>query len=155
MNFLLQAQEPKGIFLIIDDDPDEHLLLKTALDELGYKNEIVECFSAAVALDYLRDTSDEICFILADINMPQMNGLELKQQIESIPALKMKSIPFIYHSNAINKEEIEAAYNLNVQGYFQKAMNLEGTMDALRLIVCYWSNCIHPKSVGKFFIKNS
>ena len=51
------------------------------------------------ALSYLRETNDEIFIILCDLNMPKMDGLELKGMIELTAELKIKAIPFIFHTN--------------------------------------------------------
>lgn len=140
---------PNGVFLFIDDNPDELLLLRTAIKDLGYTNDIVECLNAAEGLKYLKESTKDICFILADIKMPKMDGLQLKREIEKSPELKIKSIPFIYHTNEVNEEEIKEAYRLNVQGYFLKALNLDDTKEMLKLIVTYWANCIHPRSTQR------
>lgn len=137
-------KKPEGVFLFIDDDPDGQLMLRTAVRELGYENEIIECRDSVEGLAYLKKTTKDVCFVLADIRLPKMDGLELKKKIEESPELKMKSIPFIYHSNGVNEDEIAAAYKLNVQGYFVKACSLQETKDMLRTIVAYWSNCIRP-----------
>lgn len=137
-------KKPDGIFLFIDDDLEALYMLRKAVRELLYENEIVECHDPVEGLAYLKQTTKEVCFILADIRMPKMDGIELKKKIEETPELKLKSVPFIYYSNGINEDEILAAYHLNVQGYFVKPCTLHETKDMIRTIVTYWSNCIHP-----------
>src|SRR4051812_8673889 len=112
MNAIIKAREPVGDLLFIDDDPDELYLLRIAIEELGYKNKVVECPSAIEGLAFLKETTREVCFILADIKMPRMDGLQLKKAIEDTPELKMKSIPFIYHTNGMNEDEVMIAYSL-------------------------------------------
>jgi len=45
--------------------------------------------------------------------------MELKYEIEHEPALKFKSIPFIFYSTSAAEREVDEAFrNLNIQGFF-------------------------------------
>lgn len=142
--------KPTGVFLFVDDDTAEQTLLKIAVETLEYTNKIVFCFNGLEALEYLKKTTEKTFLILSDLNMPRMNGIELKQEIENIPKLKLKAIPFIFHTSSCRLSEIKAAYSLNAQGYFQKAQSIDGTIYSLEKIISYWTNCIHPKDLYKF-----
>lgn len=139
--------KPTGVFLFVDDDKDEHELLSIAVKQLGYTNHIVLCENGKEALEFMKSTNEDIFMILSDLNMPVMNGLEFKQNIESDPVLKAKAIPFMFHSNTGNYKEILKAYTLNIQGYFAKAMSIEGTIASLKKIVDFWTDCVHPKNL--------
>ncbi|MDF2437333.1 MAG: histidine kinase [Bacteroidota bacterium] len=140
--------KPTGVFLFVDDDPDEHELLQIAVKRSGYTNHCVFCSNGQEALDFLRTTNEEVFVVLSDLNMPVMDGLELKRAIENDNILKSKAIPFIFHSSTGNPEEIKTAYSLNIQGYFAKSMKLEGTIKSLNKIVDFWTDCIHPKDLS-------
>ncbi|MCW3105371.1 MAG: histidine kinase [Bacteroidetes bacterium] len=139
--------KPSGIFLVVDDDPDEHELFTIAMAQLGLANKIVIRNNGKEALDYLKSTDTETFVILSDMDMPVMGGLEFKESIENDPELKGKAIPFIFHSNAGQREDIIKAYTLNIQGYFAKAMTLDGTIASLEKIIAFWTDCIHPKNL--------
>src|SRR4051812_39723889 len=102
----------KGIIILIDDDQTEHELLQLALDDLGIKNELKFFFDAQTAFNFLKKTKERTFIILCDINMPKIDGIELKRMIEGTPELKIKSIPFFFHSNAATETEVKAAYSL-------------------------------------------
>ena len=139
--------KPKGIFLFVDDDQDEHELLSIAVKKLGYSNEIVSCHNGKEALDFLRSTKKDLFIILCDLNMPLINGIELKQFIENDPDLKAKAIPFVFHSSTSSSAEIKFAYSLNIQGFFTKSMSIDGTIASLKKIVDFWTDCVHPKNL--------
>jgi len=139
--------KPTGIFLLVDDDPDEHELFRIAMDQLGLSNKIVIKSNGKEALEYLKSTDAEIFAILCDMDMPLMGGLKFKESIENDPDLKVKAIPFIFHSNDSKAEDIIKAYTLNIQGYFAKSMTLEGTKASLEKIIAFWTDCIHPKNL--------
>ena len=135
---------PIGNILFVDDETYEHDILKSALKTLKYKNKVVSAFNGLEALEYLKSTTEKTFFILCDINMPTMNGLDFKREIEGMPELKSKSIPFLYHSNSSSPANLKLAYTLNIQGCFQKADSLEGTISTIKLITSFFENCIHP-----------
>lgn len=140
-------KKPKGVFVFIDDDKEEHFLLKMAMKNIGLGNQIVSCMNGQEAYNYLKETNDEIFIILSDMNMPIMDGLELKRLIEITPELKIKAIPFVFHSNSSSNAEIKAAYACNIQGYLRKAPSVEGTVKSLQRIIALWTDCVHPKDL--------
>jgi len=140
-------KKPKGSFLLVDDDKDEHGLFKIAMDALHLDNKFISFYNGMDTLNYLKKTSDDIFVIFSDINMPKMDGLELKRMIDGLPEIKVKAIPFFFHSNAGSPAEIRAAYTLNIQGYLKKATSIDGTVESLKKIVALWTDCIHLKDL--------
>jgi CheY-like chemotaxis protein len=86
--------------VIVDDDQDDHFLLKDAIQQLDLSFEITPLYSGIELLDYL-DAHEapvrKIDFIVMDINMPSMNGLialsKLKtdQQFRHIPVFMLST----------------------------------------------------------------
>ena len=136
-----------GKIILVDDEPYEKELLNVALDRLGLEFDIKYFTNGYDVLDYLKTTEDDIFMVVSDMDMPQMNGLELKRNIDSDPRLKKKAIPFIFQSSNSGKFHVEEAYNYGVQGYFEKPMNIEVMAKQLDRIVRYWSICRHPNNL--------
>ncbi len=67
--------------LIVDDDPSIVALLRTALEEEGYR---VETASGDDALQIAREVRPSL--ILLDILMPGMGGAELSRRLRADPA---------------------------------------------------------------------
>lgn len=97
-------------------------------------------------LQFLRTTHEKPFLILCDINMPVMNGLELRRKIDEDDFLRRKSIPFVFFTTYAVPQEVSQAYELTVQGFFEKGNNLKQLTDTLRLILEYWTVCRHPNS---------
>jgi CheY-like chemotaxis protein len=76
-----------GPIVLIDDDVDDLELLSNALRELQVKNEIIVFTDATKALDFFREMETKPFFVLCDINMPNLNGLELRKAIYNSPRL--------------------------------------------------------------------
>src|SRR5438552_3006087 len=112
-------RKAKGVFVFVDDDKDELELLNAVVNALGLQNPIKSFKDGEQALEYLKKTKDSIFLILCDINMPKMDGLELKRMIDLMPELKIRAIPFFFHSSSATPAEVRAAYALGIQGYLQ------------------------------------
>jgi len=134
-----------GPILLTDDDADDRFLVESVCQSLHYKNAIVHFEHGEQLLEYLLVTTEKPFLILCDINMPVMNGLEVRKRIDEDEFLRRKSIPFIFFSTNAVKREVEQAFELTVQGYFEKGNSLQELTDRLRIILEYWTMCHHPK----------
>ncbi len=68
--------------LIVDDDPSLTELLVDTLEVIGYES--LSASSAREALDLIR--SQSFSLVITDINMPEMSGIELLQEIKKVDA---------------------------------------------------------------------
>ena len=136
----------QGPIIYVEDDLDDRLIFKETLHNLGIRNEILYFDHGRHFLEYLYETADQPLLIVCDINMPVMNGLELRKVILNDERLKKKSIPFIFYTTSVNAKEIEIAYDLTVQGYFKKPSDIEEMKTTLKMIYDYWCICRHPNN---------
>ena len=134
----------KSPILIVEDDKDDCDLLTTALLAIGITNEFV-CFqNPAEALIYLKTTKSDTFLIISDVNMPLMNGFDFKKRINEDSKLSRKKIPFVFLSTSASTYLVNEAYDLSIQGYFQKPNDFRAMNDVVRSIIEYWRNCKHP-----------
>lgn len=134
-----------GPIIIAEDDDDEQEILQTVFQSLGVRNELKFFHNGRQILDYLIITPEKPFLIISDINLPLMNGLELREAIYNNPYLRRKSIPFVFLSTTGDKQVVEKAYELTVQGFFVKQNTIKEIEDCLRMILDYWRNCKHPQ----------
>jgi response regulator RpfG family c-di-GMP phosphodiesterase len=134
----------KGEIILIDDEEYEEEFLNTSLGELKYDVSIKYFNSAKAALHYLKYSEEEIFLIICDFHMPEMNGVEMKKEIDADPELKRKAIPFVFDSAVAIPEEVELAYKTGIQGYFKKPHSLQEMKEMLSVIIRYWIINIHP-----------
>src|SRR3954470_18208468 len=114
----------KGPIILIEDDVDDQELISEAIRSLAYQNEIKSFDNGQEALEYLATTSDKPFLIFCDVNMPVMNGLELRKHINDDEYLRNKSIPFVFLSTSDDKDPVRKAYALASQGFFKKPNSL-------------------------------
>jgi CheY-like chemotaxis protein len=134
----------KGPIIIIEDDIDDQQILVEIFKKLGYANEIVYFEDGNDALAYLNKTDVQPFLILSDINMPRINGFELRNKVFTNEQLHIKCIPYLFFTTAANKKAVIDAYALSVQGFFKKPNTMEGLENTIRKIVEYWKECIAP-----------
>lgn len=135
-----------GPIIYVEDDLDDQELFSDAITELKMANELKLIANGYEALSYLRTTTDQPFVIFCDINLPQINGIELRNEINSDAALRDKSIPFVFFTTSANKQTIKQAYLMNVQGFFVKPQNFLELRMTIQEVLEYWSKCKHPNS---------
>ena len=73
-----------GAVVLVEDDEDARELLSSVLQKRGYR--VVTACDGVEALAVMRSTPD-VCFVLLDLFMPNMDGQAVLRAIASDPAL--------------------------------------------------------------------
>lgn len=140
--------------LMADDDEDDRLMTKEALDEtpLGSNLRFVE--DGEELLDYLfqrNNYSDPAKaprpdLILLDLNMPKKDGREALKEIKSSPELK--NIPVVVLTTSKAEEDIYQTYELGVNSFISKPVTFEGMVETMKTLSLYWFNIVSLPSGG-------
>ena len=130
--------------IVIDDDDDDIELILEAFSELKVDNEIIVFRDPEKFLEYIKATKTGTFFILCDVNLSKMTGIELKKMIHDDEELRTRGVPFIFLSTSGASSESMKAYSYGVQGYFIKPHSIQKLKEVLRDIVAYWSQSQHP-----------
>ena len=134
-----------GPIIMIDDDLDDLVLYKKAFSSLNVTNEVLTFTCATEALEYLKARIDPCFFVLCDINMPKMDGLQLREELNKDKFTRFKTVPFLFLSTSNQFEHVNKSYNLSIQGYFQKPSEYKNVLQLFKDIISYWSNSLRPK----------
>jgi CheY-like chemotaxis protein len=78
------------------------------------------------------------CFIILDINMPIMNGIEFLEIIKKDDMLKQ--IPVVVHTTSSNVEDYKTCKMLGISGYYVKHIDFSTYKSNLITIADYWNN---------------
>ncbi len=135
-----------GPIIIVEDDPEDQEVIADVLQLNGIDNELKFFDNGKLALDYLSATADRPFLIICDINMPVMNGLELRKEINKSDTLIQKSIPFVFYTTHADKNAVEEAYRMSVQGFFQKPGTISEMQALFNQIIGYWLYNHHPNN---------
>jgi len=133
-----------GPIIIIEDDTADQFILKEIFEELNYENKLVFFEDSEVALQYLKITEIEPFLVLSDINMPKLNGMELREKIHSNEDLRRKSIPYLFFTTSAEQQHVIDAYSRSIQGFFIKSDNYQDIKNTMVKIVEYWQECESP-----------
>ena len=136
--------DKNGPVIVIEDDEDDQYMLEEVFKNLNYKNKIVFFKDGNDALDYLNLTKEPPFLILSDINMPRINGFELRNKIQANELLHVKCIPYLFFTTNANKKSVIEAYAMSVQGFFVKPNKYEELESTIKKIMDYWKECIAP-----------
>lgn len=133
-----------GPIIVIEDDVDDQEILLSIFTKCDYKNEIIFYKDGNEALEYLNRTDVQPFLILSDINMPKIDGFELRNKVFTNEQLQTKCIPYLFFTTSATKKAVIDAYALSVQGFFLKPNSVSDLERTIRKIVEYWQECIAP-----------
>lgn len=133
-----------GPVIIIEDDADDQEILMEVFQKLSYSNKVMFFFDGQEALNYINRTDVLPFLIISDINMPKLDGFELRQKLKTDAALQVKCIPYLFFSTALNQKSVIDAYSLSVQGFFVKKNSMPEIEKTVRVIMEYWKRCAAP-----------
>ena len=136
-----------GPIIIIEDDIDDQDILRMVFDSLDVKNEVLFYGDGVKALEYLNSTDVEPFIIFSDINMPILNGMELRSKIHENEDLRLKSIPYLFFSTSAEQQNVVDAYSKSIQGFFVKPSNFNEIQRTIKVIIDYWSTCVSPNYI--------
>lgn len=130
--------------LLADDDPDDRMLAKDALDENRLANDLQCVEDGEELLDYLLqrgrfsnpETAPRPGLILLDLNMPRKDGREALREIKEHPELRR--IPIVVLTTSKAEEDILRTYELGVNSFISKPVTFEGLVEVMRALGKYW-----------------
>lgn len=132
--------------IIIEDDIDDQEIMKLTMSELDVKHEVIFFNEAQSALNYLSHDHVIPLIIFSDINMPGMNGFQLRDKIHADRDLRLKCTPYIFLTTGGESKHIWEAYTKNAQGFFVKPSSISGWKDLFALVLSYWATSKKPRA---------
>ena len=131
-----------GPIIVIEDDLEDQLLLDEIFKNLNFPNKVIFFSEGTDAINYLNATEEQPFLILSDINMPKMDGFEVRNQI--ILNEKLKCIPYLFFTTGVDKKAVHDAYAMSVQGFFIKPARMVEMQNTVKKIIEYWQECYAP-----------
>lgn len=130
--------------LYADDDEDDQLLVREALEEARLLNDLRVVNDGEELMDYLHrrgdyadpDASPRPGLILLDLNMPRKDGREALAEIKADAALR--SIPVVVLTTSRAEEDILRTYDLGVSSFVCKPVTFDAMVETLSALGRYW-----------------
>ncbi|KAF2328765.1 response regulator [Flavobacterium ginsenosidimutans] len=105
--------------LLADDDEDDCLFFKEALDEIAVSTNLSMVHDGVQLMDYLKTNISNFPDVLfLDLNMPRKNGLECLDEIKNDE--KLKNLSIIIFSTSLDSEIVNNLYIKGASYYIRK-----------------------------------
>lgn len=114
----------KPVILIVDDEPDMGEMLTRFLYSEGYLTDIATRGKEAIH----KVRMGNVDFVMLDIMMPGMNGIETLRQIKAI----QPEIPVVMMTAYATLKTAQEAMNLGAYDYITKPFNLDCILDIIK-----------------------
>jgi CheY-like chemotaxis protein len=130
--------------LMADDDPDDRMLTREALEESRLANYLHFVEDGEQLMAYLRRQGNYAHLaheplpglILLDLNMPKKDGREALKEIKADPSLRF--VPVVVLTTSKAEEDILRTYDLGVNSFIVKPVTFDSLVDILKTLAKYW-----------------
>ena len=116
--------------LVVDDSRTIRIIIRRILVDLGY--EVCEAGNGVEAMKVLEADKTAVKLVLADWNMPEMNGLELVKQIRQDSSFD--SVKVLMVTTETEMEQMASALEAGANEYVMKPFSKDILMEKLELV---------------------
>ena len=139
-------------FLLVEDNPGDVRLTREALRDSKLANNLSVVGDGVEAMAFLRREgkyadAPRPDLVLLDLNLPRKNGREVLAEIKSDPDLKR--IPVVVITSSEAEQDIFATYNLHVNCYVTKPVDLDQFIKVVRSIETFWLTIVRLPGEAK------
>ena len=127
--------------LLVEDNLGDIRLTQEAFKEGKVRNNLITVRDGVGAMAYLRQegaytNAVRPDLILLDLNLPKKDGREVLAEIKSDERLKI--IPVVVLTTSDAEQDILETYNLHVNCYIKKPVDLDQFIKVVRCIEDFW-----------------
>lgn len=141
---MVSEKRKTAVILLVEDDPGDQEITRRALEDGNFPCDLHIVEDGEEALDYLlrRDryaalaSSPRPDLILLDLNMPKLDGKQVLERIRGNPDLRR--MPVVVLTTSKHEEDIIRAYDLGVNSYITKPVDLEHLTQLIHTLEQYW-----------------
>ncbi len=114
--------------LVVDDLPDNYILLQTVLENEGYQVEVAD--SGQAALEKIASHPPDL--VLLDVMMPEMNGFEVTRRIRQNPDLPF--IPILLVTGYTDPLPADG-FDAGADGFIRKPIDFDYLLNRIQAIL--------------------
>ena len=116
--------------LVVDDSRAIRMILGRTLKELGF--EVREAANGREALEVIEAEKSAVTLVLADWNMPEINGLDLLKRLRQNPELS--SLVVVMVTTETELDQMVAALEAGANEYVMKPFTREILVEKLEMV---------------------
>ncbi len=117
--------------MTVDDSASVRMMVSFSLKQAGY--EVVEAHDGMDALDKINDESETIHMVIADINMPGIDGIELIGKLRADP--RNKFIPIIMLTTESQESMKQKGRKAGATGWIVKPFKPEQLLAVVKRVL--------------------
>ena len=128
--------------LLVEDNPDDELLMLRALAKNDVAGEVVVARDGVEALDYLFSSGrpDDAMprLILLDLKLPGMSGFDVLQAVRSHASEHVRRTPVVVLTTSRAPADVRRAYELCANSFLRKPLELPEFIDLIGAVRAWW-----------------
>lgn len=117
------------LVLHVEDNPDNRMLVRRLLNAFGYQ--VVEAENAAQARALVQNMRPDL--ILMDINMPDVDGYTLTNELKLLPNLL--GVPIVAITANVMKGDRERTLSAGCDGYIEKPIDVDRFLEQVEQFI--------------------
>lgn len=121
--------------LLIEDNEDEILLTKAALNKLDVPNKLEVARDGEEGLNKLLDPMKSYSIAFLDLRMSRVSG---KQVLRQLNKNNYCQCPVVCLSTSNDEQDINQCYELNANSYIRKPLSFSQFLDTMKATLEYW-----------------
>jgi CheY-like chemotaxis protein len=119
---------------LADDDEDDRMLIRDALEEANPDLTVVEAQNGQELIENMKSADDlSQTVVVVDMNMPKMNGIETIRELKSEPELA--EVPAVMLSTSDNPELKKKALAAGADEFYVKPNTFNALLEIARGIL--------------------
>lgn len=127
--------------LLVEDNPGDSRLVQEVLQNSKINNNLYIVSDGEEALSFIRkegkySSKPSPNLILLDLNLPKKDGREVLQELKTNE--EYKKIPIIVLTTSKSEDDINKTYNLHVNSYLTKPVDLDDFNNLVKSIEDFW-----------------
>ena len=140
---MIDTNESIDVVLVEDNTNDAEFVIRTLSNYVPLKK-ILHIIDGADALDYLfavgkfrqRNIHQVPKFILLDLKLPKVSGIEVLQTMKD--NTHTRAIPVVIFSSSREEEDVQMCYHLGASSFVVKPVDYKEYVDVIKHLAKYW-----------------
>lgn len=133
-----------GAILLVEDDPDDVVLISRALRNAKIANPVHEVADGDEAIAYLsgadrfadRNSHPLPVLVLLDLKLPRRDGFEVLRWIRAQPGLRR--LPVVVLTSSRETVDVNRAYDEGANAYLVKPVTFDALLELVRGVDAFW-----------------
>lgn len=130
-----------GILLVEDNAVDSELFTEAFSDVCKCRPPITVVTDGDAALRVLHTLTKKPAFVLLDLNLPKMSGLDVLKEIRQDDDPAINLMPVIILTNSKTAHDVELAYKHKCNAFVRKPLGYPKLVELAQKLNQFWCHC--------------